>query len=72
VHEHGGRLTVDSRPAGGTRITVDLPASPAASLNTPAFGTPLAAVKQAMLQKGTGAAATSPAPSPAIDTKASA
>ena len=27
VHEHGGRLTVDSRPAGGTRITVDLPAA---------------------------------------------
>ncbi|MEO8503886.1 MAG: ATP-binding protein [Acidobacteriota bacterium] len=25
VHEHGGRLSVDSRPAAGTRIAVDLP-----------------------------------------------
>ncbi len=27
VQEHGGRLTVDSRPGVGTRITVDLPAA---------------------------------------------
>jgi two-component system sensor histidine kinase PilS (NtrC family) len=26
VQEHGGRLAVDSRPSGGTRITVELPA----------------------------------------------
>ena len=29
VQEHGGRLAVDSRPSGGTRITVELPAASA-------------------------------------------
>jgi signal transduction histidine kinase len=29
VQEHGGRLDVESRPGGGTTITVELPAMPA-------------------------------------------
>ena len=32
VQEHGGRLHVDSRPGGGTTITVDLPRDEAAAL----------------------------------------
>lgn len=30
VHEHGGRLAVDSQPGGGTTITVELPAAESA------------------------------------------
>ena len=33
VQDHGGRLLVDSRPGGGTTITVELPVDPRAVLD---------------------------------------
>jgi len=33
VQDHGGRLRVDSRPGGGTTITVELPVDPRAVLD---------------------------------------
>jgi len=39
VQEHGGRLAVDSRPSGGTRITVELPAASAEVAAAPAART---------------------------------